>query len=263
MTGGTRAFVLQYHDVLSCGAGPSGFQTTTAHRYKLDETVFRRHLAAIAAVRPDGPSVLRGPADVCVPGTPFAFTFDDGGASAGLAADLLEERGWRGCFLVTTGFIGDRGFLGAQAIADLARRGHVVGSHSHSHPDLMGALDPRVLREEWATSAAILEDITGQAVTVASVPGGANSRAVERAAASVGFSLLFTSEPTGRGSLRDGCLVQGRYALRAGDRAGSAAAIARGALVSRLARAATWNARRAGKILLGRNYLRIREALAR
>ena len=110
---------------------------------------------------------------------------------------------------------------------------------------------------------AILEDITGQAVTVASVPGGAISRSVGQAAASVGVRLLFTSEPSGRGSSQGGCLLHGRYVLRARDRATTAAAIVRGDLGPRLARAAAWNVRGAGKRLLGGNYLRIREALVR
>jgi peptidoglycan/xylan/chitin deacetylase (PgdA/CDA1 family) len=263
MSGGTRAFVLQYHDVLARGAGSSGFQAATARGYKLSEPAFRRHLEAIAAARPDGPAVFRDQADVCVPGRPFALTFDDGGVSAGLVADILEERDWRGCFFVATRFIGEHGFLDAPAIAELARRGHVIGSHSHTHPSMMGRLDPRVLREEWAMSAAILEDITGRAVTTASVPGGANSRAVEQAAASAGLGLLFTSEPNGRGFARGGCLVHGRYALRATDRHVTAAAIVRGAVAPRLARVAAWNVRKAGKRLLGGNYLRMRETLVR
>jgi peptidoglycan/xylan/chitin deacetylase (PgdA/CDA1 family) len=260
---GTRAFVLQYHDVLAQRGGPSGFQTATARGYHLSEHSFRRHLDAIAGARPEGPSIFREAADVCVPGAPFALTFDDGGVSAALIADILEERDWRGCFFVATRFIGEAGFLGAQAIADLARRGHIIGSHSHSHPVMMGRLDPCLLQEEWATSVAILEDITGQAVTVASVPGGAISRPVGQEAASVGIKLLFTSEPSGRGSARHGYLLHGRYALRARDRATTAAAIVRGDLGPRLARAAAWNVRGVGKRLLGGSYLRIREALVR
>jgi peptidoglycan/xylan/chitin deacetylase (PgdA/CDA1 family) len=260
---GTRAFVLQYHDVLAQRGGPSGFRTATARGYHLSEHTFRRHLEAIAGARPEGPSIFREAADVRVPGAPFALTFDDGGVSARLVADILEERDWRGCFFVATRFMGGEGFLDAQEIADLARRGHIIGSHSHSHPVMMGRLDPRLLREEWATSVAILEDITGQAVTVASVPGGGISRAVGGEAASAGIKLLFTSVPSGHGSVWEGCLVHGRYGLRARDRETTAAAIVRGDLGPRLARAAAWNARGVGKRLLGRSYLRIREALAR
>jgi len=47
-----------------------------------------------------------------------------------LAVALLEARGFSGHFFVTANFIGTRGFVGRGDIRELARRGHVVGSHS-------------------------------------------------------------------------------------------------------------------------------------
>ena len=70
-----------------------------------------------------------------------ALTFDDGGASALDIAGMLERRGWRGHFFVTTSRIGEPGFVGPDAVRELAERGHDVGSHSHTHPTYMGNLD--------------------------------------------------------------------------------------------------------------------------
>lgn len=263
MIGGARGFILGYHDVVATTTGSSGFQTAAAWRYKLSEPNFRRHVEAVSAVRPEAPSVFRHATEVPAIGAPYALTFDDGGVSSQLVADILEEQGWRGSFFVPTSFIGSKGFLTPRAIAELVRRGHVVGSHSHSHPSMMARLDPGVLRAEWTTSVAILEGIIESAVTTASVPGGSTSAVVEQVAAACGIEVLFTSEPRARGSVRDGYVVLGRYPLYATDRADTAAAIVRGDVGRRLARTGAWNARKVGKKLLGRQYLRLRGAAVR
>src|SRR5205814_3965453 len=80
------------------------------------------------------------------------ITFDDGGISAMTAADLLEARGFSGHFFVTVNFVGTRGFVGKDDIRELARRGHVVGSHSCSHPLRMGRCAWPQLVDEWTRS---------------------------------------------------------------------------------------------------------------
>src|SRR2546427_12151373 len=70
------------------------------------------------------------------------------------------------------------------------------------------------LIHEWAKSAAILSELLGEPMRIASVPGGAYSRRVAEAAAVAGITALFTSEPTSRCRQVDGCLVVGRYSVR-------------------------------------------------
>ncbi len=41
--------------------------------------------------------------------------------------------------------------------------GHVIGMHSHTHPLQLSALSPEAQRAEYATCAAMLQDITGEA----------------------------------------------------------------------------------------------------
>src|SRR5207244_1554243 len=97
---------------------------------------------------PDPPG-LPGPREL-------VFTFDDGGASAMRAAELLDTRGFAGHFLITTNYIGTRGFVTERDIRELARRGHTVGSHSCSHPLRMGHCSWTQLMEEWTDSRARL-----------------------------------------------------------------------------------------------------------
>src|SRR5690606_31235253 len=119
----------------------------------------------------------------------------DGGESYYTAiAERLERRGWTGHCFVSTNFIGQRGFLDRRQIRALADRGHVIGSHSASHPARFSALPYGDMVSEWSRSRQILEDILARTVDVASVPGGYFSPAVARAAQEAGIRVLFTSE---------------------------------------------------------------------
>lgn len=258
-----RAVVLGYHDIISEVAPLSGFRNPEAGRYKTSETDFRRHIARLAGTPTVAPSAVSCAREILAGGTFHGLTFDDGGANAVLIADILEERGWRGHFFVVTAQIGCDGFLTARSITELAARGHVVGSHSHSHPAMLARMEPSAVREEWTRSRDSLEDILGAPVRTASVPGGSTSRMVEGAAAACGIEVLFTSEPTTGISRRDGCLVVGRYQLYGADTPETALAIARGDRAPRWRRAAVWNSRRVAQRVLGTNYLRIRRALLR
>jgi peptidoglycan/xylan/chitin deacetylase (PgdA/CDA1 family) len=159
---------------------------------------------------------------------PYLFTVDDGGVSYyTLVADRLEERGWRGHCFVSTDAIGTRGFLSSGQIRELDRRGHVIGSHSASHPSRFSSCALSRMNEEWTRSRRVLEDLLGHEVRTASLPGGYYSPAVARSARDAGLDVIFTSEPTTAAHDEAGILVIGRYTVRgrhAADRAGRLAA---------------------------------------
>lgn len=215
---------LLYHEV-TADPRSSGFQRPGARPYTCTPAVFAAHLDAIA-LAPRQP-VLVGAVDPAATDRVLLLTFDDGGRSARYAADQLEGRGWRGHFFIVTGRIGDRTFLDAAGIRDLRRRGHVVGSHSHTHPDIFRALTPEAMLAEWQTSAAVLSDLLGEPCLAASVPGGDSSAAVFESAARAGLRYLFTSEPTLSPRAVAACWILGRLAIRAGTSAAQVAALTR------------------------------------
>src|SRR5690606_226653 len=102
------------------------------------------------------------------------------------------------------------GFVSRSDIRALHGAGHVVGSHSRSHPMQMGKLTDSELYEEWRDSLNALSDICGEAIVTASVPGGYCNQRVVEAAAGAGVETLFNSEPTRRSWRMAGCLVLGR-----------------------------------------------------
>ena len=252
-----------YHDVVEGAAyESSGFPGEGANIYKLRREDFARQLEAIRAAVPSGAvSLIARRREIAGP-PPVFLTFDDGGASfhSPIAA-MLEELGWRGHFFITTNRIGAPGFLDEPQLRDLDRRGHVIGSHSHSHPTRMAALTPEHMADEWRESLARLAEILGQPVKVASVPGGYYSRLVARTAAAAGIEVLFNSEPTAAATITDGCLVLGRYVVKRGMGPQWAAGFAAGRLGPRWKQSAVWKAKRVAKAVGGGAYLKVRQAI--
>lgn len=259
---GGRAIALMYHDVIGSGAtAPSGFEGAGAEIYKLDRDEFAAHLSGLrtAPATVDGTGFTHGDANGR---WPVFLTFDDGGVSADTEiAPLLEARGWRGLFFVTTDRIGTRGFLDAHEIRNLAARGHVIGSHSCSHPRRISDCTESELRHEWADSIDALAQIIGARVETASVPGGFYSRSVGQSAAGAGIRVLFTSEPTMRIRQVDGCLLVGRYGVWRGMAPETTGRIAAGERMPRWRQTAWWTIKKTAKSLPGDPYMRVRALL--
>jgi peptidoglycan/xylan/chitin deacetylase (PgdA/CDA1 family) len=259
--GPVKARALLYHDVVvGTDYRSSGFAGDDANLYKLERAEFELHLAAIGEAEPAGPATIYEL--LAAPDAPrILLTFDDGGASARDIADLLELRGWRAHFFIPTQFIGQPAFLSASEIRDLHGRGHVIGSHSSSHPPRLSLLPRDRIAEEWTCSTAALADILGANVETASVPTGSYSRVVARAAAEAGVRILFNSEPVMRVHRAEGCWVVGRFGLQRGDSARKAAGFAAGAVLPRLAQWSYWNTKKAMRAVGGEAWLALRKRL--
>jgi peptidoglycan/xylan/chitin deacetylase (PgdA/CDA1 family) len=247
---------LLYHDVVGHSWRASGFTGADADIYKLDEENFAAHLARIAELgseRVDWLMTDRGRADRVV------LTFDDGGVSADEPISrMLEAHGWRGCFFIVTERVGQPGFLSREQVRSLHRRGHHIGSHSHSHPPSFSTLAWEAMVREWSESRRILEEIVGERVYSASVPGGYYSRQVARSARRAGYTLMFNSEPTSRERIVDGISVRGRYGIWHQTSPETARALARGDVLPRARQAVLWNAKKPVKRIGGRVWLRFR-----
>jgi peptidoglycan/xylan/chitin deacetylase (PgdA/CDA1 family) len=203
---------LGYHDVTDYPQ-ESGFQRNGALAFKLGTIRFSEHLDQIAAgpLRP----CLVPDIDFTRTGRHLLLTFDDGGKSALLIGDELCRRGWRGHFFITTGLIGRRTFLTRENIRHLRRCGHVIGSHSHNHPDAYRELRWEHMVVEWQQSSDILSQILGEPCTTAAVPGGEISKQVLRSAATAGLRYVFTSEPWPKPRIVSGTWVLGRFCAKA------------------------------------------------
>ena len=260
-----RITSLLYHDVIENGDfSESGFNGSGPDSYKMDLTNFKSHLQVSA-------SKLSGQAarfddfvngkNVDVPELKL-ITFDDGGLSfLTRIAPLLERHHAAGIFFIATAFLGSNGFLKASQVKELHDRGHIIGSHSHSHPKIISNLSYNDLIKEWKTSKDILSEIIGEEVLTASVPGGFYSRQVARSAEESGFKVLFTSEPTNKVTTLGSCYIAGRYSIKQSDTAAKAAKIINHDPIFFAREFLYWNLKKLLKNFLGKKYLKIREKL--
>lgn len=252
---------LMYHDVTTENAeDTSGFGGPGAARYKLPVDQFERHLDAIAAVVREIPLATPSKNELkSAASSLWTITFDDGGVSAATEiAERLERRGWRGWFFITTDFLDTAAFCSQLQIKELHRRGHLIGSHSCSHPERISDCSWDQLVQEWTRSRQILTEIIEQPVVSASVPGGFYSTRVAQAAAKSGIQVLFNSEPTTGAFEIDGMLVLGRYSVYRGMSADDVASLMTSPM-RRMRQAAFWNLKKAAKVLVGPAYQAIRQ----
>lgn len=261
MTTRSRTIVFMYHDVVDAGLhDASGFVGEAAATYKVDTAVFESHLHALGTIADPTP-VLASDGSFIMPRDGCLVTFDDGGVSALThAAPVLEALGWRGVFFVTAGRIGRPGFLSSEQIRELWRRGHVIGSHSLSHPPQMAAMLDAAVFDEWQRSQDMLSDIIGERVEVASVPNGSYRRRVAEHAADVGIRWLFTSDPTTSRHAVGACRLVGRYCVRASTTSEWITAVGSGARTPRYLQWASWHAKGVAKAVAFGAYRRLRSA---
>jgi peptidoglycan/xylan/chitin deacetylase (PgdA/CDA1 family) len=258
-----RTVTLLYHDVVAEGRyEDSGFRGAGPARYKLDEREFERHLRALSKTTRSPPGRVAD-AWTGAKSPEWLLTFDDGGASALRIAETLAHYGWQGHFFITVNRIDSPAFVTHDDIRAINGLGHVIGSHSYSHPERMSRCSWDELQWEWGHSLDLLSEIIREPVVTASVPAGYYSKQVARAAASVGMKALFNSEPVTRTRDVDGCLVLGRFTLQRGAPAEVAASLAARRPLPRLRQFASWNVRKAAKTVGGDSYLGLRRALLR
>ena len=189
------SIVLMYHDIVNRLHPKSGFQKVGAQQYTLDSRVFSEQVC-----------------NYCKEGV--FFSFDDGGDSFYTEiASVLEHHNQMGVFFISTQYIDTPHFLTKAQIKELDVRGHLIASHSHTHPRIISELSYDEIVKEWKQSKNLLEGIVGHEVTVASVPGGAVSKDVIKAAAEAGYKTLYTSEPTSEVRTEYGIEVIGRYTI--------------------------------------------------
>ena len=110
---------------------------------------------------------------------PFvSLSFDDGFIDNLAAASILEEFGARGCFFICPGIVGERdarriaafcalrlqfplvsAFLDWGDLRSLMERGHEVGAHTMTHPDLGGVSVAEAGREIRDSRARIVQEL--------------------------------------------------------------------------------------------------------
>lgn len=187
-----KSLWLMYHDVYERAPRPGVPASATS--YHVSRQAFSAHLDAIAAsnarVRPAGEALSdRDAADTVV------ITFDDGWMGGfEFAVPLLVDRGWRATYYVTRDFIGRPHFGVAGTLRAAAAAGMEIGVHGVTHR-MLSALPRRDVVAEFRDCRTWLEDLLGQAVRHASLPGGDYTPTIVECAREAGLASLANSRP--------------------------------------------------------------------
>lgn len=167
-----------YHDIYNQSKKESGFDNSGANLYKIKYQQFYEQLEQIKSNHF------------------ITITFDDGGISAkNIAVKLLNHLNIKAIFFVSTDFIDTKGFLSSKDIQDLFKMGHIIGSHSCSHPKDISRLNQNQLYNEWSESKFKLEKIINSKIHHASIPAGKHDKKVLNVLNDLQYTHVYTSIP--------------------------------------------------------------------
>lgn len=200
--------VLMYHG-LHAGAHSRGHFDP---RYSVDPESFRAQLGHLARHGLAGrlpvagkPLVAPAPAQA---GERVLITFDDGDASlVDIALPILAEFGIGAVFFITRNFVGRPGMISAGGVRKLVEAGMVIGSHGTSHR-FLNTLSAATLDFELAHSRDFLQQLTGRAVSLLSLPGGRGGARELAAARRAGYLSVFGSVPGNNRTTAAGDLIE-------------------------------------------------------
>ena len=244
---------LMYHDVYLHEKTESGINIDSAQSYKISASQFERQIKAIReyvdAHKIDESSIR--------------ISFDDGGVSfLTVTAPILEKYGFKGYFFIATGFLNSDGFLSDEQVIELYKRGHFVGSHSHTHRQMMNALSRDELMMDWKKSIEILGRLINNPIKIASLPNGFSSSVILDVLDELGIEDVYTSSPMDKPTKRGNLTLLGRYGIKDGMNESKVLQIAFNPLIKSMIKMKK-TVLNGAKSLLGRQYIKIREFLYR
>jgi peptidoglycan/xylan/chitin deacetylase (PgdA/CDA1 family) len=250
---------LAYHDViLENKHNDSGFKNSSAISYKIDYDEFELQINKINEAKKFIPVTINDLVEKNLPDC-FMLTFDDGGVSAFTSIkDILDKYKWKGHFFITGKYINKKGFLSTEQIIQLKNDGHIIGSHSWSHPLIISSLNDDELNYEWKKSIDILEDILNEPIITASIPGGFFSNRVAKSVINSGVKFLFTSEPVRRSYYIQECQIFGRFSVKKNFSNEQVISLIKSSSLEQYRQYIFWQYKKLGKTLLGKKYITFR-----
>lgn len=247
-----------YHDVVRPNKfDESGFPGNASASYKLTIDQFEEHIKILKNKVMEPPILIKDSSDVHK--SRLVLSFDDGGISAFDNILLrLDKLNWKAHFFITTDQIGKKGFLNRNQIRMIRKSGHMIGSHSCSHPD-MTSLGRKFIYSEWRTSIQILSEIINEPVNTAAVPNGKYNRLVAKVAEEAGICFLFTSYPYLKVKYVGKCAVIGRYGVKDSSSLNTILKLARGDKRTWTLQKIIWDLKKLIQKLFGNQYILIRK----
>jgi peptidoglycan/xylan/chitin deacetylase (PgdA/CDA1 family) len=180
--------VLMYHAV----GDEKGVCPGADQHYAVASTQFANHLALCRAQGRQVRSVadlLRAPGEAS---RSVAFTFDDGHASNGPAAELIASQGGSADFFVNPAHVGTPHYLSWTALREMADAGMSIQSHGFHHRYL-DDLSPKEVEFQVIESKLEIENKLGRPVTIFAPPGGRIAPNLRDVATRAGYAAVCSS----------------------------------------------------------------------
>ncbi len=122
-----------------------------------------------------------------------SITFDDGLiGNYTHAFPVLQRYSLVAAFFVVVNKVSRSRYMSWEHLIELSRHGHLIQSHTLSHP-MLGEIDDKSIYQELDRSKKIIEDKIGCGVNCLSLPFGSSSKRVVEIAREVGYTAIFTS----------------------------------------------------------------------
>jgi peptidoglycan/xylan/chitin deacetylase (PgdA/CDA1 family) len=123
----------------------------------------------------------------------IVLTFDDGFIGNYLFAfDILERYGFKATFFVTVDDVSKDRYMGWDQLSILHKKGHLIQSHTMTHP-MLEECDEKRMTYEMEASKKVIEDKIGAPVKYLSLPYGSSNERVTTIAKQIGYQGIFTS----------------------------------------------------------------------
>lgn len=199
--------VLMYHAV----GDEQGRCEGADAQYAVSSRQFASHLALARAQGLRVSSVADLLRDPGAAARSVAFTFDDGHATNGPAAELIAAQGGSADFFVNPSTVGTPHYLAWSDLRDMARAGMSIQSHGFDHL-YMDDLSPAQVEAQLVDSKRAIEDNVGAPVTLFAPPGGRVAPDMDAIARRAGYTAVCSSR-VGLWRMNDGAWDIARLAV--------------------------------------------------
>lgn len=143
-----------------------------------------------------------------LPRRSVAITFDDGYEEThAVAWPLLKRFGFPSAVFLATAEVGSKGFVSWPQIAEMARQGMTIGSHT-THHSYLPVVPSERLPLELAESKRVIEERLGRPIHFLSYPVGGFTEEVQHIARQAGYRAACTTNRLSPSGAAD------RFALR-------------------------------------------------
>jgi peptidoglycan/xylan/chitin deacetylase (PgdA/CDA1 family) len=199
--------VLMYHAV----GDEHGVCVGADSHYAVSSRQFAAHINMVRQMGRRVSSVAELLRDPAAGARSVAFTFDDGHASNGPAAELIAQHGGSADFFVNPSHVGTSNYLSWSELRAMADIGMSIQSHGFDHVYL-DDLTPQGVQAQVVNSKNAIEDKLGRAVTIFAPPGGRIAPNLKQVATQAGYAAVCSSR-VGLWRMNDGTWDVARLAV--------------------------------------------------